>query len=152
MCGLRSVGTVTTEDFESYEEFYLAGEEGLGDDVCVVRVDVVRVGDAPPGCDEMAGQQDECLWTHLVEYQNPEILLDEGGACADSDLGLDAAAVAALEGKQIAYGYVFEYQGHNSVLMTYNEETSTWEPGVNVGWTESTGAFEFDRADGFCNY
>jgi hypothetical protein len=100
----------------------------------------------------MAGQQDECLWTHQVEYQNPEVLLDVDGACENSDLEMDAAAIAALEGRQFAYGYVFEYQGHNSVLMTYSEERSAWEPGVNAGWTESTGDFQFDRRDGFCNY
>ncbi len=152
VCGLRSAGTVTSDAFETYEELYLLGDEGFGEEVCVVRVEVVRVGDAPPGCDEMAGQQDECLWTHQVEYRNPEVLLDENGACANSDLGMDAAAVAALDRTQKAYGYVFEYQGHNSVLMIYSEESSLWEPDVNAGWTESTGDFQFDRRDGFCNY
>jgi hypothetical protein len=152
VCGLRSVGVVTADDFETYEEFYLLGEEGFGEEVCIVRVDVVRVGEAPAGCDEMAGQQDECLWTHQVEYRNPEVVLDEDGACANSDLALDAAAIAALEGKQMGYGYVFEYQGHNSVLMEYSVERSAWEPGVNAGWTESTGDFQFDRRDGFCDY
>jgi hypothetical protein len=152
VCGLRSEGTVTVDDFETYEELYLLGDEGFGEEVCIIRVDVVRVGEAPAGCDEMAGQQDECLWTHQVEYRNPEVVLDEDGACANSDLGMDAAAIAALEGQQLGYGYVFEYQGHNSVLMTYSEERSAWEAGVNAGWTESTGAFQFDRRDGFCDY
>lgn len=152
VCGLRSEGTVTVDDFETYEELYLLGDEGFGEEVCIIRVDVVRVGEAPAGCDEMAGQQDECLWTHQVEYQNPEVVLDEDGACANSDLGMDAAAIAALEGQQLGYGYVFEYQGHNSVLMTYSEERAAWEAGVNAGWTESTGAFQFDRRDGFCDY
>jgi hypothetical protein len=152
VCGLRSEGTVTADDFQTYEEYYLLGDEGFGEEVCIVRFDVVRAGDAPPGCDEMAGQQDECLWTHLVKFENPQILLDEDGACANSELAMDSDAIAAIDGQQMGYGYVYEYQGHNDVLMSYNEETSTWEAGQNAGWTPESGAFHFDRRDGFCEY
>jgi hypothetical protein len=152
VCGKRSEGVVTTDSYEAFEEIFLTGDEGFGDDVCVVRFDVRRVGDAPPGCDESAGQQDMCLWTHLVEYSNPTVVLDVDGVCASSSLGMDAAAIAAIEGVQIAYGYVREYQGHNSVLMSYSEERSAWEPGVNAGWSPETGDFQYDRRDGLCEY
>jgi hypothetical protein len=45
----------------------------------VIRFDVTRVGQAPGGCEEFAGKQHECLSTHLVEYNNPCVLNDEGG-------------------------------------------------------------------------
>lgn len=152
VCGKRSEGIVTTESYEAFEEIFLIGDEGFGEDLCVVRFDVRRVGDAPPGCDESAGQQDMCLWTHLVEYSNPTVVLDVDGVCASSSLALDSAAIAAIEGVQIAYGYVREYQGHNSVLMSYSEERSAWEPGVNAGWSPETGDFQYDRRDGICDY
>lgn len=152
VCGLRSQGTVTTDSYDAYEEYYLLGDEGFGEDLCVVRFDVKRVGEGPAGCDQFAGQKEECQWTHLVEYGNPEVVLDIDGACANSELGLDSEAIAGLDGKRMAYGYVFEYQGHNSVIMTYDEETSVWTPLVNAGWSEESGALQFDRRDGFCGY
>lgn len=152
VCGVRSVGIVTADSFETTEEIFLLGDEGLGDDLCIVRYTVSRVGDAPPGCDENAGQQDACLWTHLVEYSEPEVVLDENGVCENSELGMSQEAIDAIDGTQVAYGYVFEYQGHNSVLMIFDQETETWEAGVNAGWDEESGDFTFDRRDGFCSY
>ena len=152
VCGVRSQGTVTEDSFETYEEHYLLGDEGLGSEVCVVRFDVRRVDDGPGGCDEFAGQQQSCLWTHLVELSNPQVLIDEDSACENSELAMTAEAIAEIDGEQRAYGYVFEYQGHNSVLMGYEDATDTWAPLVTAGWNEDTGEFQFDRRDGFCGY
>jgi hypothetical protein len=149
---VRSEGTVTTEGFDTFEEFFLLGDSGLGDDLCVVRFRLTGVGEAPPGCDENAGQQQECLWTHLVEYSDPEVITNVDGACENSELGMDEDAIAAIDGSQEAYGYVFEYQGHNSVLMVYDQQAQSWEPGVSAGWSEESGDFLFDRRDGFCGY
>jgi len=152
VCGVRSEGTVTEDSFETYEEYYLLGDEGLGEEVCVVRFDVTRVGDGPDGCDEFAGQQQSCLWTHLVEFSNPQVLVNEDSACENSELSMTADAIAEIDGEERAYGYVFEYQGHDSVLMGYDEATEVWNPIVNAGWSEDNGAFQFDRRDGFCGY
>lgn len=152
VCGARATGVITVEDFQIEEERYLLSDGGFGPDICTVRFDVTRVGDAPPGCDENAGQQEECLWTHRVQYQNPTVVLDENGVCANSELGMDADAIAAIDGLQVSYGYVFEYQGHNSVLMVYDEELSLWGPGANAGWDEMSGDFLFDDRRGACRY
>lgn len=152
VCGVRSEGTVTEDSFETYEEYYLLGDEGLGEEVCVVRFEVTRVGDGPEGCDEFAGQQQSCLWTHLVEFGNPQVLVNEDSACENSELGMTADAIDEIDGEQRAYGYVFEYQGHDSVLMGYDEASEVWGPVVNAGWSEDNGAFQFDRRDGFCGY
>jgi hypothetical protein len=153
VCGERGEGTVdAAETFEGFWEFYIIGDDGLGDDVCVVRFDAARAGEAPEGCDMFAGQQDECLWTHLVELSNPMVMLDEDGVCENSELGLDEAAMMEIEGSQGAYGFVSEYAGHNSVLLKYEESSETWVPNGNATWDEETGAFRFDRRDGFCDY
>jgi hypothetical protein len=152
VCGQRSEGTVTADSYVADEEFYLIGEEGFGEELCVVRFEVTRVGDAPPGCDESAGRQQECLWAHVVQYENPTVVTDRDGMCADSELALTASAIAEIEAQRVAYGYVFEFQGHNSVLMTYDYERAVWQADVNAGWDEASGAFRFDRRDGFCGY
>ncbi len=152
VCGVRATGVVTVDDFQVTEQRYLLGNDGFGPDICTISVQVTRAGDAPPGCDENAGQQTECKWTHLVQYDNPTVVLDQNGVCANSELGMDADAIAALDGVQMAFGYVFEFQGHNSVLMTYDDEEGIWKPGINVGWDETSGDFLFDERRGFCNY
>lgn len=153
VCGQRGEATVDTEEtFEGFQEYYIIDDSGLGDDICVVRFDVERAGDAPGGCEMFAGQQDECLWTHLVELKNPMITLDENGVCENSELGLDAAALMEIDGSQVAYGFVSQYAGHNSVLLKYDDSSETWVPNGNATWDPETGAFRFDRRDGFCNY
>jgi hypothetical protein len=151
VCGQRGEGTVDGTTFEGFEEFYLIGEEGFGQDICVVRFDVTRVGAAPAGCDDPAAGV-QCLWTHLVEYQSPSIVTDTDGVCANSELGLDEAAIAAITGSRAAYGFVSEYAGHNSVLMKHDEASSDWDAYGNATWDEQAAAFRFDRRDGFCGY
>lgn len=152
VCGVRSQGVVTRDSYQAYEEYYLLGDEGFGDALCVVRFEVTRVDDAPTGCDQFAGQQETCFWTHLVEYRNPAVLVDENGVCAHSELGMSPERIAAMDGKQVAYGYVLEYQGHDSVLLTHDAQQDTWTPWVNAGWTETSGDLIFDFRDGFCAY
>src|SRR5690606_37593364 len=116
----------------------------LGDPQCVVRVQVHRVGDAPPDCPD-------CLWSHSVQRSEPEVLTNIDDACSKSELALDAAAVAALADEVLDYGYVHEYTGHNDVLMGY-DTTDLWKARHFAQWSEDSGELVFDRRDGFCNY
>jgi hypothetical protein len=146
VCGQRGVSSVTADSFEGYEEYYLIGDEGFGVDICVVRFAVTRVGVGPGGCED-------CAWTHRVEYGSPEVLTDVDGVCAASALGLDAAQVAEIDGSEgSSYGYVYEYSGHVSVLMKYDEASASWVPNGNGSWNEETGRLSYDRRDGFCGY
>ena len=45
VCGQRGQATATASTYSGWEEFFMTGDEGLGDDVCVVRFDVKRSGD-----------------------------------------------------------------------------------------------------------
>jgi hypothetical protein len=151
VCGQRGMGTVKADSYESYEEIYIIGEKGFGDDICVVRFDVKRVGAGREGCDDPAAEVD-CLWVHEVEYSNPTVMTDVNGVCAKSELGLDADAIAEIDGSRVVYGFVSEYVGHNSVILQYDEAQDTWIPNGNATWDEDSGAFRFDRRDGACNY
>lgn len=145
VCAHRSEGTVTADEFTSFEEYYLIGEEGFGDDICVVRFDVTRVGPAPDGCTD-------CLWTHTVELGMASVEVDQNGVCASSELGMDADAIAELEGSQVSYGFVPEAVGHASIVVTYNDSTRAWEEYNSATWDDNTGFFRFDRRSGFCSY
>lgn len=145
VCGQRGAGTVLADRYEAFEEFYLVADEGFGAEICVIRFDVARVSEGPTGCED-------CLWTHTVEYGPATVLVDENGVCADSERGLDEAARTALEGTQVSYGFVPEYQGHASVLMKYDESTQQWAPSGNASWEDELGDFYFDNRQGFCRY
>jgi hypothetical protein len=151
VCGQRGMGTVDTDSFSGFEEFYIIDDEGFGEDICVVRFDVEKVGDGPDGCDDPTADVD-CLWVHEVEYSNPSVVLDMNGVCAKSDLGFGAAKIAEIDGSRAAYGFVSEYVGHNSVVLKYDDAQSKWIAHGNATWDEGTSAFRFDRRDGNCNY
>lgn len=151
VCGQRGEATVNETTFTGFEEFFIISDEGFGDDICVVRFDVMRVGEAPDGCDDPTADVD-CLWTHMVEFSNPSVVTDVDGVCANSELGLDADAIAEIEGSRAAYGFVSEFAGHNSVLMKYDEAMAKWDAYGNGTWDEAADMFGFDRRDGLCDY
>jgi hypothetical protein len=142
---------VSATSFDGFEEFYIIGDEGFGDDMCVVRFDVTRVGAGPASCGDPAAGV-ECLWTHLVEYSHPSVVTDLDGVCANSELGLGDAGIASIDGTRAAYGFVSEYVGHNSVVMKYDEASGTWGAHGNAIWDEEAEAFRFDRRNGYCGY
>jgi hypothetical protein len=145
VCGQRGVSQVTADGFSGYEEYYLISDRGFGVDICVVRFDVTRVGAGPSGCTD-------CPWAHEVEYSNPQLLTDVDGVCGDSELGLDQAKIDEIDGSRVAYGYVYEYSGHVSVIMQYDAATAAWVANGTATWVEETGEFGFNRRDGVCGY
>jgi hypothetical protein len=146
VCGERGSATADATSYDGYEERFIISEEGFGTDVCVVRFDLKRVGDAPAGCTA-------CSWTHLLEYSNPKVVTDTNGVCAKSDLGLASAAIAKIVGTRIAIGYANQYQGaHGSARMKYFEDKKLWDVAGNATWSESSKAFSYTFRDGYCNY
>jgi len=142
----RGQATADATSFAGYDERVIIGEGGLGSDVCVVRFDLNRVGDAPAQCDV-------CLWTHLVEYSNPIVETDTNGVCALSDLALTSDAIAKIVGTRVAIGFAAHYQGaHGSARMKYFECTNTWDVDGNATWNETSKAFTYNFRDGYCNY
>jgi hypothetical protein len=142
---------VTDTAFDGFEDFYIIGDEGLGTEVCVVRFTLTRVGEAPADCVDLDAAP--CEWTHRVAYSNPMVVLDEGGVCASSSpLALDEDAIAAIDGTEVSYGYIFEYQGHPSVVMKHDPALDSWISFGLAGYHEPTGVFSFTHPEGFCTY
>lgn len=147
VCGQRGQATANGTGYDGWEEIFMTGDSGLGLDVCVVRYDVKRVGDAPAGCTE-------CMWTDLVEYSNPTIVTNTNGACANSDLGLDMPAINRKVGTRLGLGFVYMYQGaHGSVRFIYDNATMMWGVSGVASWdTTMNNLFRYDNRDGLCNY
>jgi hypothetical protein len=146
VCGQRGKATADVTSFDGYEEVFIIGDSGFGNDVCAVRFALKRVGDAPAGCTV-------CTWTHLLEYSNPQVVIDAGNACASSELGLDAAAIASIVGSRVAIGFAKELGGaHGSARMKYFASKSAWDVYGNATWDETTSAFKYDNREGLCDY
>lgn len=146
VCGESGNATADDKTYEGHETRYIIGEGGFGTKVCQVQFDLKRVGDAPPCCTD-------CAWTHLLEYSNPQVLTDSDGACGQSDLALDAAAIAKIVGSRVAIGFAPHLGGaHGSARMRYFEDSKMWDVTGNANWSEATKAFSYDFRDGYCNY
>jgi hypothetical protein len=131
--------------YQGFEERYILTGDDDPVDVCRVRYELHAVGEPSLACAE-------CRWDALIERRNPSIIVDVDNACANSDLALDAAGIAAFESEQLEYGFVYEYVGHSNVLVRLNRDRGTWEAVTFANWNEATGDFYYDRRDGFCSY
>lgn len=146
VCAQRGTATADASSYDGTEEFALIGDEGLGADVCVVRYDVKRVAAAPAGCTV-------CLWTHLVEYSNPTVVTDVNGACANSELALTTAKIAAMSMTRVGIGFAKDLNGaHGSARMRYFDAMAKWDVYGNASWDEAAKAFTYDYRTGICAY
>ncbi len=147
VCGMRGEATVFTDSYSGTEEYFLTADEGYGEDVCIVRYDVNYVGEAPDAEDCFLGK-----WAHTLEFSNPVTVADEGGVCESSDLALDAATIAALDGMQVHYCHGRDMSDHANVLYSYDEDQGAWMGIATSGWDEDTGAFHYTISLGWCEY
>ena len=146
VCGESGDAVADATSYDGHEVRYIIGEQGFGTRICEVQFDLTRVGDAPPGCTA-------CTWSHLLEYSNPSVATDTDAVCAQSDLALDAAAIAKIVGSRVAIGFAPHYGGaHGSARLRYFEDTELWDVTGNANWSESTKAFSYDYREGLCNY
>lgn len=146
VCGESGDAVADATSYDGHEVRYIIGEQGFGTKICQVQFDLKRVGDAPPCCPG-------CVWAHLLEYSNPNVLTDTDGVCAQSDLALDAAAIAKIVGSRIAIGFTPHYGGaHGSARLRYFDDTKVWDVTGNANWSETTKAFSYDFREGYCNY
>ncbi len=131
--------------YEGFEDQYLMTADDDPVDVCRVRYELHAVASPAVPCPI-------CDWEVVVEKRNPSVLVDENGACANSDLGLDEAAIAAGVGARIAYGFAAESVGHANILMRYNTASGRWEEYSVSNWDPQVSEFRYRRRDGMCAY
>jgi hypothetical protein len=156
VCAERGQATVDASSFDGWEERYIISDSGFGTDAerpCVVRFALKRVGDAPHGGACMDTLAKKCEWTHLVEYSNPQVLADAAGACAASELGLTADAIATIVGSRAEVGFANQYAGaHGSARLKYFAATQSWDVAGNASWDATTRKLAYTFRNGFCGY
>lgn len=146
VCFVSGTATADATSYDGQEVRYLKNDNGLGDTICQVQFDLKRVGDAPPCCPG-------CAWAHLLEYGNPKVLTDTEGACAQSDLALDAAGIAKIVGSRVGMAFAEHFYGsHQSARLVYYPNTKTWDVAGKGNWSQDTKSFAYDNSAGFCNY
>jgi hypothetical protein len=131
--------------YQGFEDLYILTSSDDPVDVCRVRYELHAVDEPEVPCEI-------CEWDVVVEKSHPKVVLDLGGACANSDLVLDEAAIEAPVGERVAYGFASEYVGHASILMRYNEASGRWEGFTPANWNPETSVLRYNNRDGICTY
>jgi hypothetical protein len=149
-CGERGSATVSTTAYMGTSEFYIIGDSGLGDEVCVIKFDVKRTGAAPANCVDPTTKT-ACSWSHQVQFTNPTVVTNTNGACDNSDSvpALDAAGIAKINNMSIGRGFS-RVAGHGDSLMKY--DGTAWDVVGHSSWNESTSMFDYNVISGACNY
>ncbi|HEX6277376.1 MAG TPA: hypothetical protein VFZ53_30245 [Polyangiaceae bacterium] len=157
VCGQKGEGTVTQTAYEAMESWYMVSqenvEEGLLDEyICEIRFESERTGQAPPNCTDLDGAA--CAWTHKTRISNPTVVTNVDGACEKNELAWNAAWIAMQDGAESSYGFIPEYEGHDSVLMKASGTAGaeTWAVLGRATWDDMTGEFTFDNRFGNCRY
>jgi hypothetical protein len=154
VCGERGQATADETSYDGWDESFIIDEQGFGNDVCVVRFSLKRVGDAPhaSGCRDVVRARD-CDWTHLVEYSNPRVLTDADGVCGKSDAALTADAIARIAGTRVEIGFA-KYFAYSvaSERLKFSDATGVWEPAGTANWDTTTKTFRFSDRSNYCNY
>ena len=160
ICDQMAEATVTVDEYEGTEEFFILSQEAVedgriddpmdADKICSITFDVTRSGTAPAGCEDSEGGP--CEWTHTVTYSNPEVRIGGDGACARSEIGWDQAWVDEMDGSTETYAYIYMFAGHDSVVLTYDDTQMSWIEIGRAYWEEATGAFDFRVRIGACRY
>lgn len=154
MCVVRHRSKATSSTMSGYEEIALTTADGKDTNLCVVRFQVERVGPAamPEGCSLAAALPPgkDCSWTNEIRYSNPVTMLDTNGVCANSQLGLTAAKIAAINESKVTYGFAPEAGGHTSLVMRYGDSMQ-WQVFAGAVWFTETTEFQFDQKDR-CRY
>jgi len=150
VCGERGMATATTTAYDGTAEFYIIGDQGLGDDVCVVQYDVKRTGAAPANCMDPTTST-ACTWSHQVTFSNPTIVTNVNGACdaSDSVPPLDAGGRAQISGMMVGRGFS-RVAGHGDSLMKY--DGTKWTVVGHASWDMTSGSLGYDIRTGNCNY
>lgn len=143
-CSSQGEGVFQDGIYTGWVELILTADEGLGEDLCVVRFDVDTVAEPEVPCDS-------CFWSTVVQLSNP-VVTDAGNFCTESERGLDPATIEEMTGERIGIGYAPESTGHGYALMNYNEMTMVWFAVSFAEWDEETGMLEYWKRDSFCGY
>lgn len=146
VCGQRGTATATATTYAGTEDKFLISETGKGEDVCVVKFDLKRVGAGQTGCTE-------CKWVHMLEYSSPRTMLDVDGACAKRELPLDAAGIAQIVSSRIHIGLIEEMDGaHSNARMEYDASKQMYIVSSMATFDPATNTFGYEDRDGTCRY
>lgn len=128
--------------YSGSESVYLTADKGDGDVLCEVHYDLASVA-VRDDCQELGYV---CTWAFDLRVSNVTVTVDAECEVA----GYDSAALAALDGSTVSYGYIPEYFGHAPTLMV--ESGGVWSPVAYASHDESTGAFLYEGISGYIKY
>ena len=153
LCAFAGSGVWQDGSYSGTHDLILVGDQGVGEDLCVVRFDANTVSDPEVACTVISsGTQLDCLFGTVVELSNPTTITDVDGVCANSERALDEDEIAAWVGEQFGMGFAPESTGHGNILVRFDESTMTWTEWASATFDSDTGDLEYRQSDGVCEY
>jgi len=140
--GRSGSGIGTAEGYSGTERMFFIGDEGEGETICSITYELRSTGTAA-GCDG-------CVWAFELVVGEAAVAEERDVGC-EATLGIDPARVGDLNGDHVFYGYDPEYMSHGSVLVS-RMESGAWAPECFASWDASSGAFSYERVDGYPPY
>lgn len=151
LCAFQGAGVWESGSYSGTHDLILVGDQGVGEDLCVVRFDANTVAEPEVPC-MGAGAQEPCSFGTVVELSDPVTVTDVDGACGNSERALDEAGIAARVGERIGMGYAPESTGHGNILVRFDEARMTWVEWGSATFDPDTGDLSYRHNDGVCNY
>jgi hypothetical protein len=139
--GQAQVSLANPASYSGQETWTFTADSGAGEEVCRIQYALHSTG-ARLDCDL-------CDWAFDVSLLEAEFVSEADPGC-EAVFGIGSGNVGDLNGVWAGYGYSAEYFGHAAVFFL--EVEGEWVALGNAEFDEATGAYSYERLDGYVAY
>jgi len=139
--GQAQVTLAEPERYDGQEIWTFTGDSGAGEEICRIQYALNSTG--------VREDCDICDWAFDVSISEAEFVSESEPGCR-ATFGIGPENVGDLNGLWAGYGYSAEYFGHAAVFLLETE--GEWVAVSNAVFDEATGAYSYERLDGYVAY
>jgi hypothetical protein len=153
LCAFAGTGVWQDGSYSGTHDLILVGDQGVGEDLCVVRFEANGVAEPEVPCTVISsGTQEACSFGTVVELSNPTTVADVDGVCGNSERALGEEGIVARVGERFGMGFARESTGHGNILVRFDDATMQWNEWASATFEADTGELEYRQSDGVCRY
>ncbi len=139
--GQAQVSLVDPASYSGQEIWTFTADSGAGEEICRIQYALASTG--------VRSDCDLCDWAFDVSLSGAEFVSETDPGCA-AVFGIGPGNVGDLNGLWAGYGYSAEYFGHAAVFLL--EVEGEWVALSNALFDEASGAYSYERLDGYVAY
>ena len=139
--GQAQVSLVDPASYSGQEIWTFTADSGAGEEICRIQYALTSTG--------VRSDCDLCDWAFDVSLSEAEFVSESDPGC-EAVFGIGPGNVGDLNGLWAGYGYSAEYFGHAAVFLL--EVEGEWVALSNALFDEASGAYSYERLDGYVAY